>query len=80
MDLVAAHPEARLLYCEKLLADVADPIGGALARRTRIALGALATAWAGGASSTDASASFLGALADAGHPGPGNMILPAGWR
>jgi hypothetical protein len=27
MDLIVAHPEARLLYCEKLLADVADPIG-----------------------------------------------------
>lgn len=65
MDLVVAHPDARLLYCEKLLADAADPIGGALSRRTRNAVRALAETWAGGASSTDASASFLAALAEA---------------
>ena len=80
MDLVVAHPDARLLYCEKLLADAADPIGGALARRTRCALQALASTWAAGASSTDASASFLAALGDAPEKAPGAPILPAGWR
>jgi hypothetical protein len=80
MDLIVAHPEARLLYCEKLLADVADPIGGALARRTRAALHALATTWAAGASSTDASASFLRSLADAQEPLQGNPVLPPAWR
>jgi hypothetical protein len=59
MDLIACSKEARLLYCEKLLADVDDPIGGALARYTRDALRALATAWSEGASSSDASARFL---------------------
>jgi hypothetical protein len=59
MDLISCSKEARLLYCEKLLADVDDPIGGALARYTRDALRALATAWAEGASSSDASARFL---------------------
>lgn len=59
MDLVSCSPEARLLYCEKLLADVGDPIGGALARYTRDALRALATAWSEGANSFDASARFL---------------------
>jgi len=62
MDLISTSPEARLLYCEKLLADVDDPIGGALTRQTREALRALATAWAGGANSSDASARFLCAL------------------
>ena len=59
MDLVSCSGEARLLYCEKLLADVDDPIGGALARYTRDALRALAKAWSEGASSSDASARFL---------------------
>jgi hypothetical protein len=59
LDLVSCSEEARLLYCEKLLADVDDPIGGALARYTRDALRALATAWSEGASSSDASARFL---------------------
>ncbi|HEV8313957.1 MAG TPA: hypothetical protein VGQ23_12885 [Burkholderiaceae bacterium] len=62
MELIACSREARLLYCEKLLADVDDPIGGALTRTTRDALRALATAWGDGASSSDASARFLGAL------------------
>ena len=62
MDLIACSREARLLYCEKLLADVEDPLAGALARYTRDALRALATAWAEGASSSDASARFLCAL------------------
>ena len=59
MDLIACSPEARLLYCEKLLADSGDPIGGALARYTRDALRALAVAWSEGANSFDASARFL---------------------
>jgi hypothetical protein len=62
MDLIASSREARLLYCEKLLADVDDPIVGALARYTRDALRALATAWMDGASASDASARFLCAL------------------
>lgn len=59
MELVGASPEARLLYCEKLLADVADPIGGVFARSTREAVRALATAWAQGAAASDASVRFL---------------------
>jgi len=62
MDLIATCPEARTLYCEKLLADVEDPLGGALTRQTRHALRALATAWAAGVASFDASARFLCAL------------------
>ena len=62
MDLIACSREARLLYCEKLLADVEDPISGALARHTRDGLRALARAWSEGASSSDASARFLCAL------------------
>jgi hypothetical protein len=62
MDLIASSDQARALYCEKLLADVNDPIAGALTRQTRHALRELALAWAAGASSFDASAVFLGAL------------------
>jgi hypothetical protein len=66
MDLIAAHPDARLLYCEKLLADADDPIGGALTRQTRSALRAMASTWSEGASPIDAVASFLAALGS-GH-------------
>ena len=62
MDLIANSADARLLYCEKLLADVDDPIAGALTRQTRHALREMATAWAAGANSFDASARFLAAL------------------
>lgn len=62
MDLIACSRDARLLYCEKLLADVEDPISGALARYTRDGLRALAMAWSDGASSSDASARFLCAV------------------
>ena len=63
MELIASSKEARLLYCEKLLADVNDPLGGALTRQTREALRALATAWSEGASATDACSRFLSASA-----------------
>jgi hypothetical protein len=62
MDLVSASRDARLLYCEKLLADVDDPLSGALTRQTRVALRALAIAWAQGKDSYEASASFQNAL------------------
>ena len=62
MDLIASSPEARALYCEKLLADVDDPISGALTRQTRQALRALVSAWSSGAPSFDASARFLSAV------------------
>jgi hypothetical protein len=65
MDLIASSPEARALYCEKLLADVDDPLSGALTRQTRQALRALVTAWSSGAPSFDASARFLSALPEA---------------
>jgi hypothetical protein len=65
MDLIASSPEARRLYCEKLLADVGDPIGGALTRQTRHALRELAITWAAGANAFDASARFLSALPQA---------------
>jgi len=66
MDLIASSDDARRLYCEKLLADVDDPIVGALTRQTRHALRELAIAWAANAQSFDASARFLGALPQSG--------------
>lgn len=62
MDLVSASPQARELYCEKLIAEVDDPLGGALARPTRAALRALALAWQAGQDSVEAAAQFLAAL------------------
>jgi hypothetical protein len=66
MDLIASSDDARRLYCDKLLADVDDPIVGALTRQTRHALRELAIAWGSGAQSLDASACFLSALPQAG--------------
>jgi hypothetical protein len=63
MELIASSKEARLLYCDKLLADVNDPLSGALTRQTREALRALATAWADGVPPTDACSRFLAANA-----------------
>lgn len=62
MDLVSASPQARALYCEKLIAEVDDPLGGALARPTRAALRALALAWQAGQGSAQAAAEFAAAL------------------
>lgn len=70
MDLVASSREARLLYCEKLIADAEDPLAATLTRRTRAALRALATAWAQGADSASASACFLAACSASPALGP----------
>lgn len=69
-DLISASREARLLYCEKLLADVDDPIVGAFSRQTREAVRALATAWSEGSPSSEVSARFLCAL----HHARGNAL------
>ena len=62
MDLVAASPDARALYCDKLLADADDPLPGALTRQTREALRALASAWSAGAAPFEACGRFTQAL------------------
>jgi hypothetical protein len=62
MTVVSASNSARLLYCEKLLADAADPLEGALSRNTRQAMAAMAQAWAGGAMPAEAAARFVMAL------------------
>ncbi|KAB2876201.1 MAG: hypothetical protein IT503_05060 [Burkholderiaceae bacterium] len=62
MNLIASSDDARKLYCDKLLADVDDPIAGALSRPTRHALRELALAWAAGADALDASTRFVNAL------------------
>jgi hypothetical protein len=64
MELIGSSGHARALYCDKLLAEVDDPIVGALARPTRQALRALALAWSQGATPLEASARFLAALPD----------------
>ncbi|HEX6017292.1 MAG TPA: hypothetical protein VFZ28_04245 [Burkholderiaceae bacterium] len=62
MNLIASSHDARRLYCEKLLADVDDPIAGALSRPARHALRELALTWAAGADALDASTRFVNAL------------------
>ena len=76
MDLIATSDEARALYCEKLLADVEDPIAGALTRQTRHALRELATAWAAGVPALDASARFLSALPESRDGSLASRISP----
>jgi hypothetical protein len=80
MDLIAAHPDARLLYCEKLLADADDPIGGALTRQTRSALRGLASTWSAGGSPIDAIASFLTALGNGSGNSPLNRFQGSSLR
>lgn len=75
LDVVATSREARLLYCEKLLADVEDPLSGAMARRTREAIRALALAWADDVPAADAIRRFLDVLAAAQ---PRSLALMAG--
>jgi len=65
IDLIASSDDARRLYCEKLLADVDDPIAGALTRQTRQALRELALAWSAGADALDATTRFVNALPQA---------------
>lgn len=62
MTVVSASDSARLLYCEKLLADAQDSLEGALSRSTRQAMAAMAQAWAGGALPAEAAARFVMAL------------------
>ena len=79
MELISCSREARLLYCEKLLADVDDPIAGAMTRQTRHALRSMATAWASGAAPVDAAARFLAELSASAARAPGSTFgLPAG--
>jgi len=75
MDLIATSDQARTLYCEKLLADVDDPIAGALTRQTRHALRELATAWAAGASPFDAAGRFLSVLPEARNGSLASMAM-----
>ena len=70
LALVEADGDARALYARKLLADADDPLDGALTRRTRLALRDMASAWAGGATATDAVARFRQSL-----DGPGGTSL-----
>jgi hypothetical protein len=78
MELIASSDEARMLYCEKLLAEVDDPLVGALTRPTRHALRALATAWSQGAPPLEASARFLAALPEAQPAGlAARLAFPA---
>ncbi len=62
MHLVNADATARKLYCEQLMAQADDPIEGALSRRARAAMRAMAVTWAGGAAPPEAAASFVAAL------------------
>ena len=45
LELISANPQAKSLYCTKLLADVKDPLGGSLSSQTRNAITELVKAW-----------------------------------
>ncbi|HSI59241.1 MAG TPA: hypothetical protein VLA16_16890 [Ideonella sp.] len=66
MAVISASDEARLLYCEQLLAQARDPMEGVLSRGARQAMRALADTWASQADPVLASAHFLAALKPAG--------------
>ena len=68
LELVESHPPAVALYAHKLLADVDDPLDGALSRTTREGLAALAQRWHDGGSAAEASAAFLAATAESPDP------------
>lgn len=75
MDLVSASREARLLYAGKLLADADDPIANGLARDTRQALRAMASAWLDGAATDAAATRFVDALVRANPREPSDRRL-----
>ena len=64
LDLMDAAPQARGLYGEMLLAVAQNPIEGAMNRRTRKALAALATKWVNQSSAAEAGAAFIASLHD----------------
>jgi len=62
LTLVAAHPPARELYSQKLLADVEDPLSGSLSSQSRAAMQVLAERWQSDAPATDAVDDYLATL------------------
>lgn len=81
--LISAKADAKALYCAKLRADVDDPLEGALARPTRLALGELINAWQADASPEIVverclnilNGSGLGRLASMPSPFPSEISL-----
>jgi len=45
LKLISANPQAKSLYCTKLIADIEDPLGGSLSSQTRNAIAELVNAW-----------------------------------
>jgi hypothetical protein len=45
LKLISTNPQAKSLYCTKLIADVEDPLGGSLSSKTRNAIAELVKAW-----------------------------------
>ncbi len=48
LGLISSNEPAKQLYCEKLIAEVQDPINGTLSSQTKIAMEKLAQEWASG--------------------------------
>jgi hypothetical protein len=45
LELISTNEQAKSLYCNKLLADVEDPLGGSLSSQTRNAITELVNTW-----------------------------------
>ena len=80
LGLVSHSDQARRMYCAKLLNDAEDPLGGAWSRGTRVALQAMARAWATDGPPQRAAARAVDAFLAALKQGEGGVAqVTAGW-
>lgn len=62
LTLISANADAKQLYCDKLLADIEDPIGGSLSSSARAAMLKMVHSWQTGATAGEVIDSYLNAL------------------
>ncbi len=80
LGLVSHSDTARRMYCAKLLNDAEDPLGGAWSRGTRVALQAMARAWAADGPPQRAAARAVDAFLAALKQDEGGVAqVAAGW-
>jgi hypothetical protein len=62
LDLISSNPNAKNLYCTKLLADIEDPLDGSLSSKSRAAIGHFVKAWQSDKDSEEVLNQFLDTL------------------
>ncbi|MET0026427.1 MAG: hypothetical protein ABW101_02220 [Candidatus Thiodiazotropha sp.] len=62
LHLISSNEDAKNLYCKKLLADIEDPLDGALSSKTRYAMGIFVERWMNGEDTSNILESFVDAL------------------